>query len=303
VPPPGVWADAGSSAARPDATRLRLVYSLVGERTGLRASGAAAKAFANARNELAWRLSTVEMFHERRLSGPPHTDVAAATAARLDGFSAGERASEPDFTTGYWEASAGAALNLLPAERRAGKSADDVRRAARPSRVLPVPFWAMEPKPQWSVAARAGLGQPCTLLLLPLGCWAFVEQPNPGLLVVESGRLLSPGQHAAGERQVVASSWTAGELDSVTIGRDAPLTLAEAAAKGHLQSDDPQEQAFFDELLAQMDMDSDLTTAQQMTSDATLYADTGDDEVADYDGDYEDEEEREVRAPRPTRGI
>jgi hypothetical protein len=40
-----------------------------------------------------------------------------------------------------------------------------------------------------------------------------------------------------------------------------------------------------------------------MTSDATLYADTGDDEVADYDGDYEDEEEREVRAPRPTRGI
>lgn len=267
------------------------MYSLEGREGGFEGGDDGdAAAYARATGALSWRLTQLELFHERRLGGAAGAEAEAA----LDGFGTEARLGEDDFVAGMWEACAGAALQLLPSTAPAGSGAGaGARRAAR---VLPIPFWGMDPKPMWSCAARAPL-VPCQLLRLPLGCWAYVEQSNPGLLVVESGRLLPTG-----ERQVAALSYTAGALDSATLGRDAPLAVAEAAAKGYLQSDDPAEQAYYNSLLAEMEMDSDLGRRDALSDDATLYSDMGDDETAEgWEGD--EEEERLVRGPRPSRGV
>jgi hypothetical protein len=225
---------------------------------------------------LAWRLTQLEMFCERRPARPddPGCQIDSLTASDsepLDGWSRTSPLAADAQTGGYWEAVDGATLNILP---------------GRPARLLPVPFWALSPRPQWSVASRHRAGLPCSLLRLPLGCWAYVEQATPRMLIVEAGRLLPTGR-----RQVASVSFANGARDTVVLGEDGELSLAEARAKGYLQSDDPKEQAYYNELMEVMDMDSDATANDGvLTEDATLYSDTGG-ALRDEEGE---EEEREA---------
>ena len=265
-------------ASQPDAaggaTRLRLVYSIIGEAGESATAGSAPT----------WRLLSLEVFNERRPAAQPGSDPAEATAAGVEGWAVGPRPRPKALFGGFWEASAGAALNILPSDTSGGVDPPP------PSRILPVPCWAMEPRPQWSVGPRSSSGLPGCFLVLPLGMWAYVEQATPEMLIVESGRLLGDGS----QRQVVACSYTKGQLEAVTLGSDGQLALADAAGKGYLQSDDPEESAFFAELLRELELDSDAVRVP--TADATPYSEMGG-ETREY-VEEEDEEWLAARAGR-----
>ena len=228
-----------SSTGESDAeTRIRLVYSLQG-------------ALPATPGPCVWRLSEVEMFHERRL------DVAGrnsspATDTRTDGFALTDRTPPAALTSGYWEASSGATLSLFPGP---------------PPTVVPVPWWGLEPKPQWATAPRCSAlpAGTATLLHLPLGVWAYVEQARSDMLIVESGQVLPSGQ-----RRVVACSYSHGALDSFVIGTDEEISLAHARAKGYITGEDAAEQAYYNDLLETLDMDSDEVRGG-LTKDATPF--------------------------------
>jgi hypothetical protein len=202
-------------------TRIRLVYSL----------------FRDTLDTEAWVLSTVELFHER------HATRSTAGDDTTDGFATQARLAPEALRDGFWEASGGATLQVV------GGNA-----AGEPRRVVPAPWWSIDPKPQWSIAPR-GAGLPpgsARLLLLPLNCWAYVEQAAVHMLVVESGQLAASGT----SRHVVACAYMHGQLDNVVIGQDAALSKEQALDKGYIQSTDPSDQAFYEELLEELQLNT-----------------------------------------------
>jgi hypothetical protein len=73
-----------------------------------------------------------------------------------------------------------------------------------------------------------------------------------------------------GTRRVVAVSYARGALDSFTSGVDGAISLDVAKTKGYLESADPDEQAYYNDLLAAMEMDTDDARGG-LTPDATPY--------------------------------
>ena len=76
---------------------------------------------------------------------------------------------------GLWEADNGATID---------------RTIGTPPKMILAPYWGISPRPQWALAPRAGLLQPgqATLVNLPEGVWAYVEQATDEMLVIELGQ-------------------------------------------------------------------------------------------------------------------
>ena len=153
----------GDAAGNDEGVRTRVVYTL---QAAPPAPGAPP----------AWRLATLELLRERRADAP------GTAAAAVDGFARGASASAAAtaaaaeaLPAGYWEANSGATLNILP---------------GTPPKVVPVPWWGLDPKPQWAVAPRAAAlpADAAQLLHLPERVWAYVEQAAPQMLIVETGQ-------------------------------------------------------------------------------------------------------------------
>jgi hypothetical protein len=186
-------------------------------------------------DEEAWVLGKLEVFNERH--------VTRSGEDATDGWVAGQRLDVTALEGGVWEACEGASLQLV------GGSGGTARR------VVPAPWWSMDPKPQWSIASRCtslapGAG---TLVLLPLNCWLYVEQAAGHMLVVESGQLAPDGA----SRLVVACAYLHGMLDNILVGKDASLSQDDALAKGYIQSKDAKDQAFYEELLEELQLNTE----------------------------------------------
>ena len=185
----------------------------------------------------AWVLGNLEVFNER------HVTMSVPGEDATDGWSAVQPLDVKSLEGGVWEACDGASLQLV------GGSGGTARR------VVPAPWWSMDPKPQWSIASRYASLAPGagTLVLLPLNCWLYVEQAAAHMLVVESGQLAADG----GSRQVVACAYLYGMLDNILVGKDASLSQDDALAKGYIQSKDATDQAFYEELLEELQLNTE----------------------------------------------
>lgn len=230
---------------------------------------------------------------ERGTAEEEETEAAAEAAASQsdgppDGWATGGRTRGASIDEGTWEACGGASVSLvrppsappsspspppLPPSPAAAAAAARVASAAGsrlpPSAsVVAAPYWAMQPRPQWSLAPRAAAVGPANgaFIGLPLGCWAYVEQAMPGTLIIEAGRLLTPSTSPTvasaslgceAVRCVCQVSYVRGAIDSFVMGRDARLTPAMAIAKGYIQSADPEEQAFYENVLDELGLAGD----------------------------------------------
>ena len=191
----------------------------------------------------AWVLGRLELFNER------HVTRSVPGEDATDGWVAQQRLDVTALEGGVWEACGGATLQLVAAAPGVGGAGGGQSR-----RVVPAPWWSMDPKPQWSIASRCASLAPGagTLVLLPLNCWLYVEQAAAHMLVVESGQLAADGS----SRLVVACGYLYGRLDNILLGTDASLSADDALAKGYIQSKDAGEQAFYEELLEELQLNT-----------------------------------------------
>jgi hypothetical protein len=157
---------AGDAAFGDASTRTRIVYSLLGSPPPAGAPPGAPPS---------WRLTALELFRERRADAPESVPAIEGFARGASAAPAATSAAAAALTDGYWEASSGATLSLM---------------AGPPPKVIPVPWWGLDPKPQWAVAPRAAAVGPeaSQLVHLPEGLWAYVEQATPDMLVIETGQ-------------------------------------------------------------------------------------------------------------------
>ena len=70
---------------------------------------------------------------------------------------------------------------------------------------------------------------------------------------------------------VAVSYGRGGALDAFVSGTDVPLSLDVAKAKGYIESEDITEQAYYEDMLRTMDMDSDEARGG-LTPDATPFS-------------------------------
>ena len=122
-----------------------------------------------------WSVAGLEVFRERRVGAPEET-------MHVDGFATPGAAISPVYAPvavalaqGVWEADNGATID---------------RTIGDPPKMILAPYWGISPKPQWALAPRASLLQPeqSSLVTLPEGLWAYVEQATSELLVIELGQ-------------------------------------------------------------------------------------------------------------------
>ena len=151
-------------------TRTRVVFFLTGD------APAAPDAPAY------WSVAGLEVFRERRVGAPEET-------MRVDGFATPGAAISPVYAPvaaalaqGVWEADNGATID---------------RTIGDPPKMILAPYWGISPRPQWALAPRAALLQPeqRSLVTLPEGLWAYVEQATREMLVIELGQC-APEQHS-----------------------------------------------------------------------------------------------------------
>ena len=144
-------------------TRTRVVFFLTGD------APAAPDAPAY------WSVAGLEVFRERRVGAPEET-------MRVDGFATPGAAISPVYAPvaaalaqGVWEADNGATID---------------RTIGDPPKMILAPYWGISPRPQWALAPRAALLQPeqRSLVTLPEGLWAYVEQATREMLVIELGQ-------------------------------------------------------------------------------------------------------------------
>ena len=144
-------------------TRTRVVFFLTGE------------APAAADEPAYWSVAGLEVFCERRAGAPEET-------MRVDGFATPGASISPVYAPvaaalaqGVWEADNGATID---------------RTIGDPPKMILAPYWGISPRPQWALAPRAALLQPeqRSLVTLPEGLWAYVEQATSELLVIELGQ-------------------------------------------------------------------------------------------------------------------